>query len=60
MYEGISHIARRSHKYGRLRRIFMNKVYRAAWIAAAFLGGLTVICSVWAALRFTGKKYIEV
>lgn len=38
----------------------MNKVYRIAWIAAAFLGGITVVCSVWAALRFTGKKYIEV
>ncbi len=41
-------------------RFYMNRLYRAAWIAAAFLGGLTVICSVSAALKLTGKKYIEV
>lgn len=38
----------------------MNRLYRAAWVAAAFLGGLTVVLSISAAFRYTGKKYIEV
>lgn len=38
----------------------MNKLIRAVWIAAAFLGGLSVIGTIAAALKLTKKKYIDV
>lgn len=38
----------------------MNKLIRALWIAAAFIGGISVIGTIAAALKLTKKKYIEV